>query len=129
MSFCSGEVGGEKDLEEFPSEGGADHETTEADQVEVVIFDPLMCREAFMDQRGADPGNPVGNDRCPDSAATDGDAPFDLARGDSAGQRGDVIGKVVVGLRELVSEIDYFMACLVEFSGEVPFQFEAAVVG
>jgi len=53
-------LGGEEGLDEVPCHRRSHRPTTHADNVHVIVLDPLTGREVIMDQRGAHAGNLVG---------------------------------------------------------------------
>jgi len=128
MPLRAAESGGEKGLNQLPSEVLADHEPAETDQVEVVIFDALVRRKGLVNQTGADAGNLVCGDRGPDSAATDRHRPLHGSAGNRASQRHDIIWVIIVELQVAVSEINYVMTSAPQLFGEILLQLEAAVV-
>ena len=98
MSVCLTELGGQKGLDQVPSHRWSDCPATHANNVHVIILDPLPRREVIVDQRRAHAGNLVGTYRCPHTAAADRHATFDLTHRHSPGERGDKIRIVVVRL-------------------------------
>ena len=110
MSFGLTKFGGQEGLNEVPSHCGSHCAATHAENVHVIVLDALPGREMIVDQRGTDARNLVGTHRCPDAAATDGDATFDLPRRYSMAQRGDKVRIIVVGAEPVRTEIDNLMA-------------------
>src|SRR5215469_17581477 len=106
MSFDLTVLGGKERLDEVPCHRRSHRSTTHADNVHVIVLDPLPGREVIMDQRGAHAGNLVGTHRCPDAAAADRDAAFDLSGRDSAAEWGDKVRIVVAGAQVVCTEID-----------------------
>ena len=62
MTLCAGEFRGEKCLHQFPSEGVADYEAPEADQIQIVVLDALMRRKTFVNQARPNPRHFVRGD-------------------------------------------------------------------
>lgn len=53
MTLGATESRGEKCFDQFPGERLADHKTSQADHVQVVVLNPLPRGESFMDQAHA----------------------------------------------------------------------------
>ena len=85
MTLRSAESSGKKCLNQFPSEGVTDHEAAETDQVEIVVLDTLVRGKYFVNETRADAGNFIRDDRCPNSAATDGHTTLHIPTGNGAG--------------------------------------------
>src|SRR6516165_2867351 len=98
MSVGLTEFGGQKGLDQVPSHRWSDCPTTHANNVHVIILDPLPRREVIVDQRRAHAGNLVGTYRCPHTAAADRHATFDQTHHHPPAERGDKIRIVVVRL-------------------------------
>jgi hypothetical protein len=114
MTLRATESRGEKCLDQFPSEGVTDYEAPKADHVQIVILDALVRRKGFMNQAGPNSLHFVRDDRCANTASTDGDAALYLSSSYGAGQRYDKIRIIVVHLRLTVAEIDHFMTGLAQ---------------
>src|SRR5262249_32092141 len=122
--FC-----GQKRLNEIPCNGGPDGAATDADDVHVVVFDPLSRGKVVMNQSGTGARNFVGADRGPDAAAAHGDSALHGARRDRLGERDDE-GRIVVGAAQLVrSEIDDIVSSGAQTPGQVLLQLESPVIG
>ena len=87
MSFGPAEFGCQEGLDEVPSHSRPNGPATHAEDVHVIILDPLPGREMIVDQRSADAWNLVGADRRPDAAAADRDAAIDCTRCHSMAER------------------------------------------
>lgn len=109
MPLRAAESCSKKCLNQFPSKSVTDHEAAETDHIEIVIFDALAGGKRLMNETRANAGNFVRSDRCPNSAATDGNAPLHIAASNRAGQRHDIIWIVIVKPRVAVSEIYDFI--------------------
>ncbi len=62
MPFHAAESRVEKCLNQFPSEGVADYEAPEANQVQIVVLDALMRRKSFVNQARPNPRHFVRGD-------------------------------------------------------------------
>src|SRR5262245_475524 len=122
--FC-----GQKRLTEIPRDGGADGAATDADDVHVVVFDPLSRGKVVMNQSGTDARNLVGADRGPDAAAANGDSALHGARRNRLGERDDEVRIVVVRAHLVRSEIDDIVSDGAETRGQVLLQLESPVIG
>ena len=63
MSFGLTELGDQEGLDEVQSHRGSHCPATHADNVHVIVLDPLPGREMIVDQRGADASDLVGTAR------------------------------------------------------------------
>jgi hypothetical protein len=129
MTLGAAESGGQKGLNQFPSERMTDYETPEADHVQIVILDALVRRKGFMNQAGSHPRHFVRDDRCPHTTSTDGHTALHLSAGNCARQRDDKIRIVVISVQSAVAELDYLVAGHAQLSDELFHQFKSAVVG
>lgn len=129
MTLRTAESCGKKCLNQLPGKSVTDHETAQADQVQIVVLHTLVRGKCFVNEARADAGNFIRGDRCSYSAATDGHATLHISAGNGARQRHDIIRIVIVELRVLVSEIHYFITGLSQPLCEMLLQLEAAVVG
>ncbi len=109
MTLNATESRGEKCLHQFPSEGVADHETAQTDQVQIVIFDALVRRKVFVNQAGPNSRHFVRADRRPDTTSANGHATRNLSAGNSAGQWHDKIRIIIFHLWYSVAEINHIM--------------------
>ena len=80
------EASGQKRLDEQQREPIANHSSTEAEDIHVVILDSLARGEHVVDQPSANAGDLVRNNARADAAAANRDAPFDIARSDRSGE-------------------------------------------
>lgn len=129
MPLRAAETRGDKGLHQFPSESVTDHESAEADQVEIVILDALVRGKSFVNQTRADAGNFVGDYASTNPAATDGHAPIHGSAGNRTGQRHDKIRIIIFRLRLAVAEINDFITGFAQFSDQILLQLVTAVVG
>src|SRR5258705_8022732 len=106
MSLGAAEFGCQEGLDEVPSHSRPNGPATHAEDVHVIILDPLPGREMIVDQRSADAWNLIGADRRPDAAAADRDAAIDLSRRYRLADRDHKIRIVVVGVRAVRAEIN-----------------------
>src|SRR5215831_8708749 len=106
MSGRVAEFRGQERLNKIPRYGSPDGAATDADDVHVVVFDPLSRGKVVMNQSGTDARNLVGADRGADTAAANGDSALHGARRNRLGQRDDEVRIVVVGAQLVRSEID-----------------------
>src|SRR5271166_5142870 len=109
MSFGLTELGGQEGLDEVPSHSRSHCPATHADNVHVIVLDPLPGREMIVDQRGANARNLVGTHRCTHAAAADCHATLDPTRRHSPAERGHKVRIVVVRTERLTeNELSYF---------------------
>ena len=128
MSVGLAALGGQKGLDQVPSHRWSDCPATHAENVHVIILDPLPGRKVIVDQGCAYAGNLVGTHRCPDAAAADCHAPLDLTRRYSAAERGDEIRIVVVRAQAMRAEIDDLVTGRAELGDQLFLQAKAAVI-
>ena len=119
MTLRAAESRGEKCLNQFPSECVTDYQAPEADHVQIVVLDALVSRKGLMNQAGPNPCHFVRDDRCPNTASTDGHAALHVSAGNCAGQRYDKIRIIVVQLRLPVAELDHFMTGLAQHPDQI----------
>jgi hypothetical protein len=105
MSVGLTELGGQEGLDQVPSHRRSDCPTTHANNIHMIVLDPLPGREMIVDQRGANARNLAGTHRCSHAAAADCHATFDLPRRYSPGERGDKVRIVVVRAQAIRAEI------------------------
>ena len=113
MTLGTAESRGEKCLHQFPSERMANHEAAQANHVQVVVLDALVCRKCFMDQARPNARHFVRDDRGPDTAPANGHAAVHVTTSYGAGQRSDKIRIIILRLRLSVAKIDH---CITGFA-------------
>ena len=120
--------GGQEGLDQVPSHRWSDCPTTHANNIHMIVLDPLAGREMIVDQRGANARNLVGTHRRPHAAAADCHATFDLPRRYSPAERGDKVRIVVIRRLAVRAEIDNLMAGRTELGDKSLLQAEPAVI-
>ena len=80
MALGTAESRGEESFDQLPGERIAQHPAAQADQVHIVVFDPLARGIRFMDQTCPNSRHFVRDDARADAAAADGDAALHLPR-------------------------------------------------
>ena len=115
-------------LHQIPGHAGTDRPSSHAENVHVIVLDPLLCGNMIMDQAGAHSLGLVRTDRSPDPASADRDATLDLPGHDGSGKRGHVIGIIVVGSEVMGPEIDHLVAGGLQFGNQLLLEFKAAMV-
>ena len=129
MAFLTGEARDEEGPHEFPCERMTDHETAEADQIEIIIFDSLMRGEGIVDEAGADAGHFVGDDACADATAADRHSTLHFSGGNGTRQRHDEI-RVVIRWRELeIAIINDLRTGLTQHHSKILLQLMATMIG
>ena len=128
MSVGLTELGGKKGLDQVPSHRWSDCPATHANNVHVIILDPLPGREVIVDQGCAYAGNLVGTDLCPYTAAADCHATLDPPRRYGPGERGDEVRIVVVRAQAICTEINNLMASRTELTDQLLLQAEPPVI-
>ena len=101
MSWGTAEFGGEKCLDHIPGHLRANGSSTHAEDVHVIILDPLLGREVIVNQTSANAFHFVGAHRSADAAAADRHPAIHLTCDDRLGQGHDEV-RVIVIRRELV---------------------------
>ena len=112
MTLRPAELRGEKSLDQFPGQRVTDNLPSEANQVQIIILDALVRREAFVNQTRPHPRHFVRADRCPNPTSTDGHAPLHRSAGHRAGQRPNKIWIIILRVRLLVAETYHLMTGL-----------------
>jgi hypothetical protein len=79
MPFSRTEFRLEERLDKVPGYGRPYRPPSNANNVDVIVFDSLASREMIVNQCRANTGNLIGTNRCPDTAAADCDAALNLA--------------------------------------------------
>jgi hypothetical protein len=98
MAFSLAVLCGQVGLDQVPSHFGAYSPSAHAQNVHVIVLDPLLGREVIVDQPGADSLHLIGTDGCTYAATADGDASLDYARDNCISKRDHEIGLVVAWL-------------------------------
>ena len=98
--------GGKKRFDEIPGDRGAFGPPAQAEQVQVIVLDPLPSGEMILDERSAHADDLVGADAGADAAAADCDAALHPRRADRTRERGYKVWIVVVRVEASRAEID-----------------------
>jgi hypothetical protein len=110
VPVCLTEPGIQKCFDEVPRNGWSNGSAAHADDIHVIVLDPLPGREMIVNQSGSDAWNLVGADGGAYSAAADRYAAFHLASGHSHTEWSDEVGIIIVGNERMRAEIDHVMA-------------------
>jgi len=111
-----------------PGPGEIDHPAAQADDVQVVVLNPLVRRKVVVDQRRAHPGYLVGGDGGAHPAGAQGDAALDLPGGDRPGQGDHEVGIVVFGIEMRRAEVQHLVPLAGKGLAQPLLEGEAAVV-
>ena len=128
MTHRAAESRSEKCPHQFPGKRVTYDEAPEADHVQIIIFDALMCRESFMNQAGPDTRNFVRGNRCADTAPTDGHSAFQVSASYRLGERNDEIRVIIVLVPLPVTEFDHVVTGFAQLSGEMLHEFKSTMV-
>src|SRR5688572_11111203 len=109
VSLVLAERGSQKRLDEVPGHGRSHRPAAHANNVHVIVLDPLPGREVVVNDGGANARDLVGTDRCADAAAADRHAALYLSRHHGPSQRDDEVRIVVARVQAMRSEIDDLM--------------------
>src|SRR5262249_52558488 len=96
VSLGAAERRSDEGLRVIPGDLDAHDPPAQAQDVHVVVLDPLADRVMVVAQAGPDPSHLVGGHGRPDPATADDDPAVELAGRHGAGERNDVVGVVVV---------------------------------
>jgi len=107
MPLRARESRSEKGFHEFPRKRVADYVATQADYVQIVIFNPLMRRKVLMNQTRPYSRHLVGGDAGADASAADGHAAIHNRAGNRTGQGHDEIGIIIARLPFEVAKVRY----------------------
>src|SRR5208337_3882224 len=129
VPFGSAELGCQEGLHQVPGHRWSYGPAAHADDVHMIVLDPLPGGEVVVNQAGANARNLVGADRGTDAAAADGDPPFHLPRNHSLGQWDDEIGIVVTRVQTMSTEIDHLMAGSSKLGHQLFLQTKPAMIG
>ncbi len=129
MSLCAAEASTQEFLNQLPSECVTDHKTTETNQIEIVVFNSLVCRKLLMNQARTDSRHFVRGNGCANAAAADGHSALNFSAGNGVGQRHNKIWIIIVRAPLPVAEINYLMPGLAQLSDQIFLQLEATMVG
>src|SRR5262249_7827305 len=102
---------------------------TQAEDVHVVVLDPLADGIMVVAQAGSDPSGLVGGHGRPDAAAADDDPAVDLPGGHGAGQGDDIVRVVGAGIALRGAEVDHGVSRLMQPRDQGLLHVESAVVG
>jgi len=123
------ELGGQKSLGEVPGDGRPHRPAAHAEDVHVVVLDPLLGGEMVVHQRGAHAWHLIGADRGAHAAAADRHAAIHLPGRHGPGQGDHEVGIVVARIEAMGAEIDHLVPRPANAGGQFLFQCEAAVIG
>jgi len=110
MPIRLAELGGEECLDEIPCDCRTDRPPTQAEDVEVIVLDPLLRGERVVNQSCADPWNLIDADRYADAAAADRQASFDLPGHYRFRERQAEVGIVIISVERGGAEIHHVVA-------------------
>src|SRR5207247_11191985 len=99
-----------------------------ANDVHVVVLDPLPGRVVVVHQPGTDSRYLVCTDRRSDAAAADGYAAFDRPCRHSPGERDDEGGIIVARVQAMRPEIDYLLPRRAEMSNQFLLQTKPTMI-
>src|SRR5271157_4907207 len=116
-------------LSVIPGDLDTHDSSAQAEDVHVVVFDPLADRIMVVAQTGLDPFYLVGGHGSPDAAAADDDPTVDLAARHDAGERDDVVGVVVVRIELRGTEVPHHVARLAQPCNRPLLHIESTMVG
>jgi len=105
VALGAAEMSGKTSLDQFQSESGSDHFSTQTKDIHVVIFDALMGGENIMDEPSTDAGDFVRSDGRSHATAAERHSTLHLSRGDSPGQGDDEVGVVISGVQLVCAEV------------------------
>ena len=80
MSLGPAALGRQERLDQVPGHRRADGSTPHAQDIHVIVLDPLPSGEVIVDQRGADASDLIGTHRRADAAAADRHSPIHVRR-------------------------------------------------
>ena len=118
----------QKRLDQVPGYTRPHGPAAHADNVHVVVLNPLSGREVVVHQRGTHSWYLVCADRRAHAAAADSHAAFYLALGHGPGERDDKIGLVVALIQGIGAEIDYLMSGAAELRDQLFFQTKPTMI-
>ena len=128
VSRSLAEFRSEKCLDQVPGQFRAFDASAQTKHVEVVVLDPLSCREMILNQTGADAFDFVQANRGAHAAATNRHATVHFAGSNGLTQRNDEIG-IIIFRRQLVSaEISYLMARISQSGSQLFLQLKPTVI-
>ena len=128
MPFSLTEPGRQERLDEIPSHRRAHRPATRANNVHVIVLDPLPSGEVVVNQPGADAWK-VGTDRRAHAATADRDAAFHLSLCHRPGEWDDKIRIVVAWCQTMSTKIDHFMSNRAELGDQLLLQTKPTVIG
>jgi hypothetical protein len=127
VPLSAGKAGAEIGAHQFHCEFGTDDATSEAEDIDIVVFDRLPRREGVMAGGGADSAEFVGCHASARAAAADQDGAFGRARKDRVRNRSGVV-RIVHRIRGIGSEVDELMTFAAQFFNYPPLEHKTRMV-
>src|SRR5690242_18449187 len=110
--------GFQKRRNDLRSELGPDHSSAEAQDIDAIVLDSLVCGVCVVDGRRSDAADLASGDRNPSSRATDEDAALRLSGDDRHSHLERLVG-IVDRFGAIGPEVEYFVTGLLDL-GEEP---------
>jgi hypothetical protein len=110
MPLGSRELGCQKRLDDVPGHGRPHGSSAHANDIHVIVLDPLFSRIVVVDQGGSNSGDLVSTYGCTHAAGTDGYAALHATRSNSLGQGDDEVRTVVGGIQLVSAAINHIMS-------------------
>src|SRR5262245_52230947 len=99
VALALAKLGGQTRLDEVPGHGRSHGSAAHANNVHMIVLDPLPGREVVVNDGGANARYLVGTDRCTDAATADRHTALHLSRHHGPGQRDDEVRIVVARIQ------------------------------
>jgi len=121
MAFGLAVLGGEEGLYQIPGDSRANRAATHTEDIHMIILHALPGREMIMNKTGTNTGYLVRSHRRADSAATDGQATFDLAGSNSLCQWNDEVGIIIGRVQMMSAKVNHLMTGLAKLGDDLLF--------
>jgi hypothetical protein len=116
-------------VDEVPGYPESHDPAAHADDVHIVVFNTLSCREVIVNQSRPNARNLVCTYRGADAAAADCHAAIYLPGNNRAGKWNDKVGIIVARIHAVRPDVDYLVPGFAEVSEQLFLEFESAVIG
>src|SRR5215472_17168344 len=128
MPIRAAEPGSKEALCAVPCNRDAHSPSSEAEDIQVIVLDPLACRKFIVTKRRACAGHFVGSYGGANTAPAHENASLHLSAGDSTSEGKRKIRIVVVAVIGPIAEINDFVAFLREQRCKLLLHFESAMI-
>ena len=110
MSLDVHETCSQECADQFPSKCMTYHKAAQANHIQIVVLDPLVRGERFVDQASPPTRHLVGDNTGTHTTAADGHPAVPAPPGDGPGQGQDNIRIIIIGVESTLTELNDLVA-------------------